>query len=164
MNFFVIGTGRVGRMILQLQKQSGGCVTGAWTRSQETAHLCEKQTGLTPQCGDHPIISPETTHIWFTVPDDQIRRTALKLSERGLLPGGARLVHCSGTTSPTVLQDLPTAHSSGTIHPLQAFTGRKGDVEAAQQACWFLTGEQSTITPLEHVATGAGYPHLRTRG
>jgi len=153
MNHYVVGTGRVGLLMVQLLQEAGESVLGGWTRSRTRAEEIKRNhPGISMDWGSLPQIPPNVDCIWVTVPDDVIGPMTSTLATTVESPETRTVLHCSGATPTRVLRhNWPSVGETVGVHPLQAFVGDHRDRQQAQGAHWFMSGDPRGLEKVERI-------------
>ena len=123
----IVGAGRVGSTVGRLLHQKGWRVGPVITRSMQTARAARRRIGSGhPQVGlSEAVLAADV--ILIATPDRAIAQTAEALAQiaSGKAWGGKIVLHTSGALGSDVLKPLALRGAeTGSLHPLQTFSGR----------------------------------------
>src|ERR1700692_1381109 len=123
----IVGAGRVGSALGRLLHRKGWRIGPVVTRSARTAHDARRRIGSgQPQVGlTHPVLAADL--ILIATPDRSITPTAEALAQiaSGKAWRAKIVLHPSGALGSDVLKPLALRGAeTGSLHPLQTFSGR----------------------------------------
>lgn len=151
----VYGAGRVGLAILELARERGVPLIGAWNPRE----LRPERRVLAPAIPIEVSAEPPAVaaDLWLiAVPDDAIAGVAERLA-RAPGPRPRAAAHCAGALPAALLAPLAAAGvACGSFHPAMTFRGAPGDAEALAGAVVAIEGEPRAVELLERLAHGLG--------
>lgn len=151
----VYGAGRVGLAILELARERGIPLRGAWNpravREQRRALVPGLAIDVAPE---PPAVAAD---VWLiAVPDDAIVDVAERLA-KAPGPRPAVAAHCAGALPAALLEPLAAQGvACGSFHPAMTFRGAPGDAEALAGAVVAIEGEPRAVAVLEGLADRLG--------
>jgi predicted short-subunit dehydrogenase-like oxidoreductase (DUF2520 family) len=146
--WFIIGAGRVGRMLGIAANQSGISVKATWNRSpkttRETKALVDANTYLTGKLESElqKLDSLQGTY-WITVTDSAIEKIAQTLA--GRIPSDSSVFHTSGCHSANILSEAGLPNPVASVHPLQAISSPEDAVPKLADVIWTTEGDKKAV-------------------
>lgn len=154
----VIGPGALGQAIIDLVlRHSGFDLRSVWGRTESTNYFLETSGNKVQANLLFPSKDTDLGHlIIISVPDDQIKNVAQRLSETGVSWKKRYVIHLSGSLDSSILEPLANSGAQiGSLHPLQTFT--KGDKAERFDKIWFtMQGDDAIISILDQLIAPCG--------
>jgi len=149
----VIGPGALGQAMIDLVRRHPGFnIRSVWGRTQSENYFFRTSDHKVQANQLFPSKDSDLGRlIIISIPDDQIKTLAERLSEAGISWNNRYVIHLSGSMDSSILEPLATkgAHI-GSLHPLQTFT--RGDTADKFEGIWFtMQGNDAIISILDQL-------------
>lgn len=136
----LIGAGKVGTAVAALLQKAGSEIVGVASRTAASASTAAERLGAPEFSGAASDPLPEADTYLIGVPDAAISEVASSLRNR--LPGGATLVHFSGSLGLGALRDGLSEDTFGAaLHPVQSCPDVDTALARLPGSAWGVTCE-----------------------
>ena len=122
----IIGAGRIAYSLTLALLNEGYIVDAIISRKINSAKALAEKFGIKKYSDDINLISKSVNVFFLTVPDSEIRKTAVQLSKLKLKFSTAFFIHFSGAEDISVLNPLKLkGGKTGSLHLMQTFPSKK---------------------------------------
>jgi len=122
----IIGAGRISYSLTSTLIKNGYKITSVISRNIESAQKLAQKFSIKNYSTDFKTISKSTKLFFLTVPDDEIKKVAERLSHLKLEFKNTYFVHLSGSENISVLNSIKRMGGiTASIHPMQTFPSKK---------------------------------------
>ena len=144
--FSVIGAGRVGTALGFALTRKGWVLAAIADRNPAAARESRKIIGRGRATTDIRGAARGIQVLFVCVPDDAIEAVARRLARSAADWSGRLVFHMSGLVSAAVLSPLRARGASvASLHPVQAFPGKKGGARLFSGIYWGLEGNKEAV-------------------
>ena len=156
-SFAIVGCGKVGTALGVFLTRSEYRAVGLASRSLSSAQRLAERIGA--ECvKDAPWEAAQPADIVFiTTPDDAIRETCDRISQKRGFKKNARVFHCSGALPSTILKSAETGHAfTASMHPLQSFSSAEFSTNPFENIIVAIEGEKEAVKTAEEIVKNLG--------
>lgn len=122
----IIGAGRIAYSLTSALLKEGYIVDAIISKKNKSAKALAEKFGVKKYSVDISVISKSVNVFFLTVPDSEIRKTAVQLSKLKLKFSTAYFIHFSGAEDISVLNPLKLkGGKTGSLHLMQTFPSKK---------------------------------------
>jgi predicted short-subunit dehydrogenase-like oxidoreductase (DUF2520 family) len=144
--FSIVGGGRVGTAIGFALTRKGWELAAIVDREAAAARESRKIIGRGRATTDIRSAARGVQVLFICVPDDAIEAVAKKLARAGSGWSGRLVFHTSGLVAASALDPLRAQGASvASLHPAQAFPGKKGGARLFTGIYWGLEGDGAAV-------------------
>lgn len=161
MKIGIIGAGKVGVTLGKYLSNAGICVTGYYSRTEESADEAATFTG-TAACQSLAELAAASDTLFLTVPDDAVRQVWQEIA--GLSICQYIICHFSGSLSSNVFSGIENAgHYGLSIHPMYAFSDRFTSYQNFYTSYLTMEGSARAVSVMKPLFEGLGHKVLTIR-
>ena len=155
--FSVIGAGRVGTALGFALTRKGWVLAAIADRNPAAARESRKIIGRGRATTDIRGAARGIQVLFVCVPDDAIEAVARRLARSAADWSGRLVFHTSGLVSTAALSPLRARGASvASLHPVQAFPGKKGGARLFSGIYWALEGDRAAVKAGRGIAKALG--------
>jgi predicted short-subunit dehydrogenase-like oxidoreductase (DUF2520 family) len=144
--FSIVGGGRVGTALGFALTRKGWELAAIVDRDAAAARESRRIIGRGRATTDIRRAACGTRVLFICVPDDAIEAVAKKLARSGSGWSGRLVFHTSGLVTASALDPLRAQGASvASLHPVQAFPGKKGGARLFNGIYWGLAGDGAAV-------------------
>jgi predicted short-subunit dehydrogenase-like oxidoreductase (DUF2520 family) len=151
--FSIVGAGRVGTALGRALAKKGWDLVAVADRSPAAARESRKIISRGRATTDIGRASHGIQTLFICVPDDAIQAVARRLARAGDSWSGRHVFHTSGLVAAAALEPVRRkgAHVAS-LHPAQAFPGKKGGDRLFRGIYWALEGDKEAVAEGRKIA------------
>ncbi len=122
----IIGAGRIAYSLTSALLKEGYIVDAIISKKNKSAKALAEKFGVKKYSDDKSLISKSVNVFFLTVPDSEIKKTAVQLSKLKLKFSTAFFIHFSGAEDINVLNPIKLkGGKTGSLHLMQTFPSKK---------------------------------------
>jgi len=143
----IIGCGKLGTALGVALARCGYFLCGLSSRSISSAQALADAVGRNVIVSDKPWEATIQADIVFiTTPDDHIQSVCQSIIDQGGFQNGSVIFHCSGSLPSTILSEVcREGVSTGSIHPVQSFSGGRYDSNPFDGITMSVEGDRQAV-------------------